>query len=894
MKKYSFFNAFHPKELEYIYKKYLKNPYSVESSFRYFFRGFDFGIKNKGFNLENFLKEIKIINLINNYKIKGHIFSDTNPIFKKKKNRLTLKKFNLSKKDLKYHFKSGRLFNFKNYSLQKILNFLNVLYLSKIGIEYMHIQNNKKIKWIENWFNKKIFFSLEEKKRFLKKIHEAISFEDYIDKKFIGKKRFSIEGMECVLPALEEIIIYSADYYNIKNIIIGMAHRGRLNILSNILKKPYSHIFSEFQDKKYENNFYGDVKYHMGYDKIIKSPLGRLINLILPPNPSHLETIDSIVEGISRAKINNNYEKNKNKILPILIHGDAAISAQGIIYEIIQMSGLEGYKTGGTIHIIINNQIGFTTDYFDARTSFYCTDIGKVISSPILHINGDDIESVIYAIKFAVDFRIHYNQDVFIDIIGYRKYGHNEGDDPKFTQPKMYEIISNKKNLYSIYREKLEKEGIIIKNFCKKIENDTKLILEKEYEKSKFIKRNKIISFLKKEWRNFSFLKKKDIFKKINTSYPRKKLIKIGKKIFTIPKGIKIYKKLKKIFKINLKKIENNNLNWGTAELLAYGTLLEEGYNIRLSGQDVKRGTFSHRHAVIKSENNEEEFILLNNIKKGQGIISIYNSPLSEYGVLGFDYGYAMISPNTLTIWEAQFGDFSNGAQIIIDQYLSSAEDKWKIQNGLVIFLPHGYEGQGAEHSSARIERYLQLCAKYNMFIANCTTPSNFYHILRRQMKFKFRKPLILFTPKSLLRHNKCISSLSDLSYGNFQEILDDLLVDKNIVKKIIFCSGKIYYELLEKRIEFKEKKTALIRIEQLYPLNEEKIKLILSKYNKSSKLLWVQEEPENMGAWSFLHRKLEKIKLKPITSSESSSPSTGSYKDFIEIQNKILEKAFL
>ncbi|WP_185861308.1 2-oxoglutarate dehydrogenase E1 component [Blattabacterium cuenoti] len=897
--RYSFLNTFHFKHIEFLYKKYKEDPNSIESSWSAFFHGFDFGKENYKIKNEINKKEFLVYNLIHNYRKRGHFFTNTNPIKKKKKHfpSLDLKNFGLSEKELDIYFEIGKIIGLGKTSLKNIINRLEKIYCGSIGIEYMYISNPEKIQWIEKWFyEEKIEFSTEEKKFFLKKLNEAIAFENFIHNRFVGQKRFSIEGNESALPALEEMIAYASEKYLTEDFIIGMSHRGRINILSNFFKKNYSQIFIEFQGKKYkEKNFSGDVKYHLGFSKKRKTRKGKYVKMNLVPNPSHLESVDAIVEGITRAKIDIVYNRNVNseKIIPILIHGDAALSGQGIVYEVLQLSKLKGYKTGGTIHIVINNQIGFTTNYTEGRSSIYCTDVAKTIMAPVLHVNADDVESVVRAIYFAVDFRMHYHEDVFIDLLGYRKYGHNEGDEPRFTQPSLYKTISKHPNSYNLYRKKLEKEKIINNNDVKNMEKEYENILDTKYRESNNIKWNVLNSFLEEEWKDFPIIKEK-VLEEIDTRFSFEKIIRISNQIFSLPKNKKFFKKTEFIFQKRLDMIKKELVDWSMAELLSYGTLLYEGIHIRLSGEDVARGTFSQRHAVIKTEE-EEEIILLNQICTKQGKIQIFNSPLSEYGVLGFDYGYAMYSPHVLTLWEAQFGDFVNGGQIIIDQYISSGEEKWKIRNGIVLLLPHGYEGQGPEHSSARIERYLQLCANNNLFVVNCSTPSNFYHLIRRQMKLKYRKPLIIFTPKSLLRNPKCLSTIKDLSTGLFQEILDDPYVkDVKRITKLIFCSGKIYYDLLNQKESIKDEKTALIRIEQIYPLKTEKIQRIIEKYKNQKKIFWVQEEPENMGLWSFILRKLGKvISFNLISPSESSSPSTGSYLDFLMIQKKILKKAF-
>lgn len=922
MDRYSFLNAMHSKQLSMLYEKYLSTPDIIEPSWRAFFQGFDFAQENYNkkdkkidVSLKNFVfdknviqtiseklsKEFKVINLINAYRTRGHLFTKTNPIQEGKKYEpnLNLYHFELLETDFDTIFDASKIIGIESTSLKNIIQHLKKIYCDSIGIEYMHIHELEKITWIQKWVeinDNRPKLSFKEKQKILFQLNQSIVFENFLHTKFVGQKRFSIEGNESLFPAVYEIIEYASNYYKTEEFIMGMTHRGRLNIFSNLFNKNCARIFSEFSSKEYEDTiFSGDVKYHLGATMIKKNDkTGKLIKIKLVPNPSHLETINSIVQGITRAKIDNYYSGNTTKILPLLIHGDAAVAGQGIVYEILQMSNLKGYTTGGTIHIVINNQIGFTTNYFDARSSMYCTDIAKILDSPIIHVNSDDIEAVIHTVRFAVDFRMRYHQDVFIDLVGYRKYGHNEGDEPRFTQPLLYKTIRNHPNTLNIYKKKLEKDGVITLKLFNEIDSKYKEYLNKNYEESKNINKSKLDAFIvNDEFNNFPIINEEKIFEKIDTTFSINRLRQINQIINTLPIGKIFYRKTKKLFEQRLKMVQENNIiDWSIAELLSYASLLDEGYHVRLSGEDVERGTFSHRHGLITSED-EEKYILLNHIHDKQGKMYIYNSLLSEYGVLGFDYGYAMTSPNTLTLWEAQFGDFSNGAQIIIDQYIASAEDKWKISNGLVILLPHGYEGQGAEHSSARIERYLQLCARYNIFVANCTTPSNFYHILRRQIKFSFRKPLIIFTPKSLLRHHRCISKLEELSKGSFQEIIDDIFADPIKINKLAFCSGKIYYELLERKEKIGDETTALIRIEQLYPLHKKSIQNIIKRYFNNKYLFWVQEEPENMGAWLYILRYFKELPWKLIAPEESATTAPGSNEYFLKIQTKIIESVF-
>ena len=687
----------------------------------------------------------------------------------------------------------------------------------------------------------------------MSKLIEAVSFENFLHTKYVGQKRFSLEGGESLIPALD-ILIEEAANKGVKEFVMGMAHRGRLSTLVNIFGKSAKSVFSEFEGKDYEEKIFdGDVKYHLGWTSERVTENNKKINLNIAPNPSHLETVGSVVQGISRSKLDKYFDKDSNKVLPIIVHGDAAIAGQGLVYELVQMARLEGYQTGGTIHVVVNNQIGFTTNYLDARSSTYCTDVGKVTLSPVLHVNADDVEAVVHAMLFALDFRMEFKRDVFIDLLGYRKYGHNEGDEPRFTQPKLYKLIAKHPNPKNIYASSLIEHSLISEEEILKIESDYKLKLENLLVDSKKSEKTRITDFMNDQWSDFERVNQHEMIKPVDTTYPRIKLEKIVDVISNLPADKKFIRKIKKLVNNRSLMLENDKLDWSMAEHLAYGSLLEEGYNVRVSGQDVERGTFSHRHAIVKVEESEEEISLLNNISEKQGEFSIYNSLLSEYGVLGFEYGYAMADPKTLTIWEAQFGDFSNGAQIIIDQYLFSGEDKWKTQNGLVLFLPHGYEGQGAEHSSARMERYLQLCAKDNVFVANCTTPANMFHILRRQLKAKYRKPLIIFTPKSLLRHPMVHSKVDEFTNGEFNMIIDDNETDSSSAKSLVFVSGKFYYDLIEEKNRLGRNDIAIVRIEQLFPLPKNHIRSIIKKYKNADDIVWAQEEPINMGAYAHL-----------------------------------------
>ena len=725
---------------------------------------------------------------------------------------------------------------------KKIIEHLQRIYCDSIGVEYMYIRTPERIQWIQDWLNvndNHPNFSVEEKKNILKKLNQAVSFENFLHTKYVGQKRFSLEGGESLIPALDVIIEKAADA-GVKQFVMGMAHRGRLNVLTNIFGKSPKDIFSEFDGKDYEETIFdGDVKYHLGWTSMRETDSGKMVNMNIAPNPSHLETVNSVVEGIARAKQDSAHADNVSEVLPILVHGDAAFAGQGVVYELIQMAKLDGYHTGGTIHIVVNNQIGFTTNYLDARSSTYCTDVGKVTLSPVLHVNADDAEAVVHAATFALEYRMRYKRDIFLDLLGYRKYGHNEGDEPKFTQPLLYKAISKHKNPRDIYAEKLLAEGIIDQDYVKNLETEYKKELEEDLIDSRKIEKTRITPFMQDEWEGFYRVDEKKMHEVFDTTYPQDKLDTLAEKITSLPKDKKFLRKIERLIDGRKKMYEEDKLDWAMGELLAYASLLEEGYQVRMTGQDVERGTFSHRHAVVKTEMHEEEFVLLNQLGEAQnGKMHIYNSLLSEYAVMGFDYGYAMASPNTLTIWEAQFGDFSNGAQIVIDQYLSAAEDKWKLQNGLVLLLPHGYEGQGAEHSSARMERYLQLCAKDNMYVADVTTPANLFHLLRRQMKVEFRKPLVVFTPKSLLRHPKVVSTKAELAEGAFKELIDDAEVQVAKVKSLVFCTGKFYYDLLAKREELGREDVALVRLEQLFPLPVDDMNAVIEKYANAEEIV--------------------------------------------------------
>ncbi|WP_179339244.1 2-oxoglutarate dehydrogenase E1 component [Winogradskyella ludwigii] len=896
MDKYSFLNAAHTAYFADLYDQYLINPDSVEPSWRAFFQGYDFGSESSGENSEvadsvsaqipeQIQKEFQILKLIDGYRSRGHLFTKTNPVRARRKYAPTLEieNFGLSQSDLNSVFSAGEVLGLgSNATLQTIIDHLETIYCESIGIEYMYIRKPEEIKWIQNKLNindNHSLFTTDEKKYILKKLNQAVSFESFLHTKYVGQKRFSLEGNESLIPAVDAIIERAADE-GVKEFVMGMAHRGRLSTLTNIFGKSAKDIFSEFDGKDYEEKvFDGDVKYHLGWTSNRETYNNKKINLNIAPNPSHLETVGAVVQGIARAKQDKDGITDASQVLPIVVHGDAAIAGQGLVYEVVQMAKLDGYKTNGTIHIVVNNQIGFTTNYLDARSSTYCTDVAKVTLSPVLHVNSDDAEAVVHAALFALHFRMKFKRDVFIDLLGYRKYGHNEGDEPKFTQPLLYKAIAKHKNPRDIYAQRLLEEGVINDGYVKHIESKYKDILEEKLVDSRKEDKTEITAFMQEEWKGFTRVTENTMLKQVDTTVSRSVLENITKVISNLPSDKKFIRKIQRLIESRQTMFDEDRLDWAMGEHLAYGSLLTEGFDVRISGQDVERGTFSHRHAVVKVEDSEEEIVLLKNVSENQGQFHIYNSLLSEYGVVGFDYGYAMASPNSLVIWEAQFGDFSNGAQIMIDQYISSGEDKWKTQNGLVMLLPHGYEGQGAEHSSGRMERYLQMCAKDNMFIADVTTPANMFHLLRKQMKANYRKPLIVFTPKSLLRHPKVVSSVDEFANGSFQMLIDDKDAKADKIKTLVFVTGKFYYDLLEEQENLERDDVALVRVEQLFPLPAQAMRDTMKKYKNADDIVWAQEEPRNMGAYShvIMHFEEARMQFRSASRRPYGAPAAGS-----------------
>ncbi|MES2380502.1 MAG: 2-oxoglutarate dehydrogenase E1 component [Bacteroidota bacterium] len=908
MDKFSYVSNADVTAIDNLYQQYLNDNDSVDFGWKKFFEGFDLGqqkfsspnsTSSDQLVSEDMIKEINVLNLIKGYRTRGHLFTKTNPVRERRKYapNLSIENFGLAVTDLDKTFNAGIELGIGAAKLKDIILHLEQTYCQSIGAEFTYIRNPEKLAWLQEKMegNKNTpKLGIEDKRHILSKLNQATVFENFIHTKFVGQKRFSLEGLETLIPALDEVIQYGAEL-GVEEFVLGMAHRGRLNVLANILGKSYEDIFKEFEGKGAEDEgiFEGDVKYHLGFSSELITRSNKKIKLSLSPNPSHLETVNPVVKGLTRAKLDKKHAGNIDKVAPILIHGDASVAGQGVVYEVLQMAGLKAYSVGGCIHIVTNNQIGFTTNYIDARTSTYCTDVAKTTLCPVFHVNADDVEAVVYTVKLAMEYRQKFNGDVFIDLLGYRKYGHNEGDEPRFTQPLLYKAIASHQNPREIYNQKLLSAGSVEADLAKEMDVNFRKQLQEKLESAKASEPSKAKNFLADNWAGYKSAKREDFEVKTNTSVQSDLFLKLADKISSIPSGFKAFSKIEKLFTDRKNMIKNDNYDWAMGELMAYAALSQEGHNVRMTGQDCERGTFSHRHAIIKQEDSELAHNVIDSLgedKKGE--VEFYNSLLSEYAVLGFEYGYSMFTPNDLTIWEAQFGDFANGAQIIIDQYLASAETKWKTYSGLTLMLPHGYEGQGPEHSSARMERFLQLCANYNMQVCNISTPANYFHALRRQLKRDFRLPLVVMTPKSLLRHPMCVSKLTDFTEGYFQEIIDDATVNKKDVKRVLLCTGKIYYELLDYQTKNNRKDVAIVRVEQLYPMPETQLSAIYEKYG-NAEFCWVQEEPKNMGAWLYLLRWDNNRILKRISRESSASPATGFSKVHAKEQEAIIVESF-
>jgi len=910
MDKYTYIANAHSGVIDDMYTAYKENAASVDISWQRFFEGFDFSQAKFGDNggrvgglpsSRNQLseKEIKVYALIQAYRSRAHLQAKTNPVRKRKERYaiLELADFGLSTDDLETDFEVANELGIGRSTLGKILESLKIIYEGGVGFEYMYIRRVE----ILEWFKKKSEYealnfnpSIDEKKQILLKLNEAVIFENFLHTKYLGQKRFSLEGGETTIPALDAMINRGAEL-GVEEVMIGMAHRGRLNVLANIIGKTYEQIFNEFEGGTTPDQTMGDgdVKYHMGYSSQVVTPSGKKVNLKLAPNPSHLEAVNPIVEGFLRAKVDRIYGDDATKVLPIIVHGDGAIAGQGLVYELTQMSKLDAYTTGGTIHFVINNQVGFTTDFGEARSSMYCTDVAKIVDAPVLHVNGDHPEAVVFCVKLAVDYRQKFKKDIFVDMVCYRRHGHNEADEPKFTQPALYNLISKHPNPREVYTTSLIERGDIDAGLAESMNKEFKDMLQ---DRLNLVKQKTLpyeYQHMENEWKELRLSKPADFDRSPDTSIHQKTVDLVGEALVKIPDGFKPIKQIEKVLKQRKEMFfEKKQLNWAAAELLAYGSLLVENKIVRISGQDTERGTFSHRHAVLKDSNTNEKYNSLDHIDQDQEKFRIYNTLLSEYAALGFEFGYAMANPSAIVIWEAQFGDFANGAQVIIDQFISCSYTKWRRMNGLILLLPHGYEGQGPEHSNARPERYLQLASGNNMYVCNLTKPSNYFHMVRRQLEMPFRMPCILMSPKSLFRHPLVVSELKEFTHGRFQEVITDDYAVASKVKKVLLCTGKIYFDLLEKQQKEKRKDVAIIRLEQLYPFPKKQVLKELKKY-KVETVHWVQEEPENMGAWSFILRIFREVKKDVISRKASASPATGFAKVHKQQQDGIVEKAF-
>ena len=899
MNDFSFVGNSEISSMEQLYHQYLEDPESVDPSYAQFFKGFDFALKNfqpvAGHVIN---KEFNVVNLIHGYRQRGHFFTKTNPVRARREYFPTLdvENFGLSEADLDTVFEAGNQIGIGPAKLRDIIAHLQETYCQSIGVEYLYVRTPEVVSWLKEKMEPRRnqpSFSAQYKRNIFRQLKRAVGFEAFVHKKFVGQKRFSLEGGETLIAGLYAIIHKGASM-GVDEFVVGMAHRGRLNVLTNILEKPYRSVFKEFVAQEYDESVsLGDVKYHLGYDKLVKLEDGHEVRLALLPNPSHLEAVTPVALGLARSRVEHVYKGDYDKVVPIIIHGDAAIASQGVVYEVAQMAKLDGYKTGGTIHVVVNNQVGFTTNYIEARSSTYCTDVAKVTNNPVFHVNGDDAEAIAYVFELAMEYRQRFNTDVFIDVLGYRKYGHNEGDEPRFTQPLLYKSIASHPTPLKIYAAQLVKEKVLSTKEVNQAIEEFDNHLEVEFDASKEIDKISIARFMPELWSKFVFPVKEDFATKPKTGVDRKTLDILWSKMNHLPEDKKFFSKVHKILDDRQKMYDSGKIDWAMAELMSYATLINDGHPMRLSGQDTERGTFAHRHASFAMEEVSERYMPLRDSEEFKAPFNAYNSPLSEYGVMGFEYGYALGVPNGLTIWEAQFGDFFNVAQVIVDQYISSAEEKWGLSNGLVLYLPHGYEGQGPEHSSARIERFLLLSARNNMQVMNFTTPANLYHALRMHMKRNFRIPMIVFTPKSLLRHPKCISEVKDLEVGQFQEVIDDNDVDVSKVTRLVFCSGKVYYDLLVRKEELKANNVALVRIEQLHPFPKERFEEITAKYSNALLSLWVQEEPENMGAWNYIRSMLPQHNLIPVARLASASPATGLAGLHAVGQNEIIDKVF-
>jgi 2-oxoglutarate dehydrogenase E1 component len=890
--------------IEQNYQRWSGDPTSVDATWQAFFEGYELaasGEARSDCKIEAGAAQAAVTRLIDAYREIGHYLADLDPLKLTPpgdpSGLLEPSTFGLTEADLDRTFHT-KLFDPPQATLRDLIAALKETYCRSIGIEFMHIRNPQVRAWLEERMEKvrnRPDLDIRQKRRIILKLNAAELFETFLHTHYVGAKRFSLEGGETLIPLLDALVERAASRYGVKEMVLGMPHRGRLNVLANTLDKPYGMIFGEFEDNHPESYAGdGDVKYHLGFSHDHITADNHTIHLSLTPNPSHLEAVNPVVEGRMRAKQRRFKDRDRKLGVPVLIHGDAAFAGQGLVAETLNLSQLKGYRTGGTVHIVVNNQIGFTTSPIDSRSTRYCTDVAKMIEVPIFHVNGDDPEAVVYVAELALDFRETFGQDVVIDLVCYRKHGHNENDEPAFTQPLMYAQIQQRPTIRAIYTEKLIESGELSQEEAETIAetfgDKLQAVYEEVHDHAAKIPPTPGFSG---QWKG---LKAGYSFATVDTGVPVETLKRITRATATIPEGFHVNPKIKRQLDARLKTIETGEgIDWGFGETLAFGSLLAEGTPVRLSGQDSRRGTFSHRHAVLVDGTNAEFYVPLNTVSDNGTEICVYDSLLSEAAVLGFDYGYSLDEPNMLILWEAQFGDFGNGAQVIIDQFISSAESKWGRASGLVMLLPHGYEGQGPEHSSARLERFLSLCAEDNIQIVNATTPAQYFHLLRRQVKRDFRKPLIVMTPKSLLRSKQAVSTLNDFATGRFQEVIDDP-VAADRVKRVVLCSGKVYYDLVNKREEWhKERDVAILRLEQLYPWPAEALKAAIGRYRAAREWVWCQEESQNMGGWTFAAPRLRELTghdFQYVGRDASASPATGSHTIHDREQNELVEAA--
>ena len=897
------FETFNADFIDAQYERWKADPNSVPSDWRFFFQGFElagarYGKAEPVCNEDQALRQSSVHALISRYRNIGHLLACLDPLTSCPTDHplLNLAAFNLTVKDLDTPFYARNLSKSDLISLRDLINILKETYCRSIGVEFMHLQDPDERRWLQDRMEpvrNRPHLSSEEKRRILEKLYESALFEQFLHKTYLGQTRFSLEGAEVIIPMLDALVSL-AGRQGYREIILGMAHRGRLNVQTNILNKSYQEIFSEFESCHDPNNIFGagDVKYHNGYLADIRTYQGQSLRLFLVNNPSHLESVNPVVQGFARARQDMIGDDNRGMVLPLLIHGDAAFAGQGVVAETLNMSQIEGYKTGGTIHLIINNQIGYTTLPENARSTRYATDVAKMLMVPIFHVHGENPEAAVHVVRLAAEYRKTYNKDVVIDVICYRRYGHNEGDEPYFTQPLMYDRIKERPPLYNIYSEKLIKQGLIESKDLAGMADNINNRLDMSYQEM----HKSVCTFPEsrfyENWTNFHGRYSHEALK---TGVSEEKLVSFARKLNTVPDGFSLNPKLERLLKKRLDCVEKGkNVDWSNAESLCFASMLAEGIPIRLSGQDSGRGTFSQRHSVLMDTQSGKQYVPLNRVAENQGHFMVYDSMLSEAGILGFEYGYSLAQSNGLVIWEAQFGDFSNNAQSMIDLYIASGETKWQRLSGLVLLLPHGWEGLGPEHSSARPERFLQLCAGNNIQVCNPTTPAQYFHLIRRQMISDFRKPLVVMAPKSLLRHPLAVSDLGDMTSGSFEQVLDDPDGLKNS-SRVLFCSGKIFYELLQKRRKIKKRDTAIVRMEQLYPFPENSLKKVIKTYPNAKQYFWTQEEPENMGAWFFMEQRLKKITGKPVEyigRKASASPATGFPNIYRKEQNAVIQQA--